>query len=36
MAALDPLVYETKICGFINAVPLAAERFDAIVAGEFI
>ena len=36
VAALDALVYETKICGFTNAIPLAAESFDAIVAGEFI
>jgi SAM-dependent methyltransferase len=36
VAALDELVYETKICGFTNAIPLAAESFDAIVAGEFI
>jgi hypothetical protein len=30
IAALDTLVYDT------NAIPLPAEGFDAIVAGEFI
>jgi SAM-dependent methyltransferase len=36
IAALDTLVYERKISGFTNAIPLPAEVFDAIVAGEFI
>jgi SAM-dependent methyltransferase len=36
VASLDPLVYETTICGFTQAVPFESESFDAIVAGEFI
>jgi SAM-dependent methyltransferase len=36
VAALDPLIYETRICGFTHAIPLPDESFDAIVAGEFI
>jgi SAM-dependent methyltransferase len=36
IAALDGAVYETRICGFINATPFPSESFDAIVAGEFI
>jgi 2-polyprenyl-3-methyl-5-hydroxy-6-metoxy-1,4-benzoquinol methylase len=34
--ALDPGIYETKICGFTHAIPLPADSFDVIVAGEFI
>jgi SAM-dependent methyltransferase len=34
--ALDPLTYDVRICGFTPALPLAADSFDAIVAGEFI
>ena len=36
VAALDALVYQTKISGLTNSIPLPAEGFDAIVAGEFI
>lgn len=36
IAALDPMIYEERICGFTNAVPLSSDRFDVIVAGEFI
>jgi hypothetical protein len=36
VAAFDALVYETKLCGFTNAILLAAQGFDAIVAKEFI
>jgi SAM-dependent methyltransferase len=36
LAFLDPLIYQKAICGFTHAIPLPAESFDAIVAGEFI
>lgn len=36
VGALDPEVYETKICGFTHDLPLPPESFDAIVAGEFL
>jgi SAM-dependent methyltransferase len=36
VAALDALTYAERICGYANAIPLASESFDAIVAGEFI
>ena len=36
IAALDPLVYDTKICGSTDAIPMSSESFDAIVAGEFL
>jgi SAM-dependent methyltransferase len=34
--ALDPQTYDVKICGFTHALPLPADSFDAIVAGEFV
>jgi SAM-dependent methyltransferase len=36
IAGLNTEIYHSKICGFTHAVPLAADSFDAIVAGEFI
>jgi SAM-dependent methyltransferase len=36
IAVLDPLIYAAKICGFTQPLPLPAESFDAIVAGDFI
>jgi SAM-dependent methyltransferase len=36
VAALDPLAYDARICGFTHAVPFPSDSFDAIVAGEFI
>ncbi|MBN9491265.1 MAG: class I SAM-dependent methyltransferase [Alphaproteobacteria bacterium] len=36
IAALDMTIYEGRICGLANEMPVAAERYDAIVAGEFI
>lgn len=36
VAALDPVIYSAKICGFIHTLPLPSDSFDAIVAGEFI
>ena len=36
IAALDTTIYEGRICGLANEMPVAAERYDAIVAGEFI
>ena len=36
VAALDPLCYDAKICGFTHDISLPPDSFDAIVAGEFI
>lgn len=36
IAALDPLSYDLTVCGFTHTLPLPANSFDAIVAGEFI
>lgn len=36
IAALDTTIYDGGICGLANEMPVAAERYDAIVAGEFI
>jgi len=36
IAALDPELYYSKICGFTHAVPLPADCVDVIVAAEFI
>jgi 2-polyprenyl-3-methyl-5-hydroxy-6-metoxy-1,4-benzoquinol methylase len=34
--ALDPAVYQKRICAFAGDIPLPSESFDAVVAGEFI
>jgi len=36
VAALDSLSYDSKICGVTHTLPLPANSFDAIVAGELI
>jgi len=36
LSKLDRTAYEESVCAFSHDIPLAAGRFDAIVAGEFI
>jgi len=36
VAGLDASIYDATVCGLTNAIPLPSDRFDAIVAGEFI
>lgn len=36
VAALDPSIYDARICDFTQSISSPSDRFDAIIAGEFL